>query len=207
MRSASATIADVSRLARWPVRSMSRSIPTSSASSVAVELSQALVPALETLKSSMPRRLATFLASASAIALRHVFPLHTNRRFIALRIPDEVGHAFPQLRGGNRARPDHPRKASCTIDYRRWLGLFETAAVENAQRTTRDCVAPLRDDLVRRRGGRDSGSVGARRCERIAVRQDQPGERAMGRPPNCHSAFWSTKTVRNPVLPTREYQR
>src|SRR3954463_10331387 len=137
---------------------MSRSMPTSSASSVAVELSQALVPALETLRSSIPRRLATFLASASAIALRHVFPLHTNRRFIALRISDEIRHAFPQLRGGNRARTDHPRKASGTIDHRRWLGLFETAAVENAQGAARDRVAPLRDDLVRGRGGWNSGS-------------------------------------------------
>src|SRR4051812_34828841 len=167
MRSASATIADVSLLARWPVRSMSRSIPTSSASSVAVELSQALVPALETLRSSMPRRLATFLASASAIALRHVLPLHTNSKFIALCISDEIGHAFPQLRGGNRARPDYPRKASGTIHHCGRLGLLETAAVENAQRATRDRVAPLRDDLVGRRGGRDSGSVGARRCDRI----------------------------------------
>src|SRR4051812_5767059 len=160
IKSASETIAGVSFRARCPVRSSSRSIPTSSASSVAVALSHALVPALETLTSEMPRRLATFLANASAIALRHVLPLQTKSRFMS-GVADEIWYALSELGRGYRARPNDAWQSSRAIDDRRRLGLFEATPIENPERAARDRIAPLSDDLIGGRGGRNAGSVGA----------------------------------------------
>ncbi len=81
IRSLERTRSRVRLTARCSLRSIPRSIATSSAPSDAGPPSQALVPALLTSTSESPRSIATLRASASAIGLRQVLPVQTNRIF------------------------------------------------------------------------------------------------------------------------------
>src|SRR3954470_9277761 len=91
---------------------MPRSIATSNAPSDAGAPSQALVPALATSTSDIPRSIATLRASASAIGLRQVLPVQTKRIFTSA---DETRYAFSQNIRGDRARADDSRSPTRAI--------------------------------------------------------------------------------------------
>ena len=118
----SRTSSRVSVCERWPLRSMLRSMPTSSAPSRrrrAVPGARARRCATST--SCKPALDAILRAIASASGLRQVLPVQTNRIFMRHASPIESGHALAQRRGGNRAGPDDARRASGAIHDRRRL--------------------------------------------------------------------------------------
>jgi len=200
MRSASETIAGVSFRDRWPVRSRPRSIPTSSASSVAGTLSHAFVPALETFRASNPRRSAILRASASARGLRQVLPLHTKSRFIVQASPTRSGTLSRSFAAG--IAPGRITRGSLPVqsDDGRGLGIAQPSTIENPERAATDSVTPLGNDLVGRSRRGDTGSVGARRSDRIAVRQDQARQRAVRSPPYGYAAFRAPQSIRYTLL-------
>ena len=122
-------------------------------------------------------------------------------------VPDEIGNAFAQLCAGiapgRITRGSRPVQ-STTVEG---CGLLEPPAVEHAERPARDRVAPLRDDLIGGGRRRNARPVRARRRDRIAVRQNQTGQRRVRRPPDGNSALGSAKPVGHALLAAGKHQR
>src|SRR3954468_15871394 len=123
---------------------MPRSIATSNAPSDAGAPSQALVPALATSTSDIPRSIATLRASASAIGLRQVLPVHTKRIFTSA---DQTRYAFSQNIRGDRAGTDDSRSSSGAIDDCRGLRRRQSPAIQHTEYAARDRIRPLADDF------------------------------------------------------------
>src|SRR5688572_5027891 len=207
IRSLSATMVLVSCRERCELRSRWRSMPTSSAPSDADAPSQALVPALDTSTSRSPRSMATFRAIASASGLRQVFPVHTKSSFMCSRVSDEPWGGLAQNGGRDRAGPHDAGSAAGTVHHRRWLRRRERTAVEHAQRAARDRRAPLLSNLARRHRRRNPGSVRAGGGDRVAVRLDEPLERAMRGPPHGDPALRTPQCLRHAALAAGQYER
>src|SRR5687768_10820218 len=72
------------------------------------------------------------------------------------------------------------------------------------QCSTSDRIAPLIDDFLRVDGGRYTGPVCTRRCNRLAIRLDEAGEAAMRGPSHRDATFRSTKLLGHPLLAARK---
>src|SRR3954463_10058481 len=207
IRSASRTRSRLSDCARWELRSMLRSMPTSSEPSDAGAPSHALVPALATSTSDSPRSMLILRAIASASGLRQVLPVQTNRTFMRSRVSDQVGHALAQLCRRYCPRTDDPRSASRAVDDGGRRRGCQASAVEHPKLTARDCVAPLRKNLSRRRGRRNPRAVRARRCDGVAVRANETRDPGVARPADRDASLGPAQPIGNAPLSPRQYER